>query len=266
MEIIGKRFESNNFGFFKVIDTVDKIKCKEPRYLIQFENTGSYNTASYNSIRHGRVKDRYAPIVAGVGFLGDYDGKITTDPFIYGLYRPWNDMLNRCYNVTDEDYPEYGAIGIRVDKAWFNFGTYLHDVQQLPGFNLKLKYWDIYQLDKDYLQLNIPKCNRIYSKHTCIWISKHDNILLMNTENGNKTGMMGIVERSGGYVVRYRNKSYGKYDNLIAAGNAYNNLFPLLTRSNPHANIFIPNNVPYIPQEEIIKHLMNPKELCKIVQ
>ncbi len=35
-----------------------------------------------------------------------------------------------------------------------------------------------YNLDKDFLQYNIPNIHRVYSPQTCIWMHKKDNIKL----------------------------------------------------------------------------------------
>lgn len=253
---IGSVFKSNNFGNFKVIEQVAKN-----RYLVEFENTGGRTTSSYEAIRHGRVKDKFAPLIAGVGYIGIFEGMIS-DPSNIIFYRPWNDMLHRCYDPNDADYPLYGALGIRVDPAWFDFGTYFEDVKHIEGYDKKLKWPNLYQLDKDYLQMHLPKSERVYSKNTCIWISKYDNIALMNAEMA--PNRIGISYRDNGYNVRLNNRRFGKYTNYIAAANAANIALTMYKCSNPHANIPILNNVPYMPPEEFIKYQINPKIMCEI--
>lgn len=73
-KMIGRSYNSNNFGKFKIISYIGNINGDE-YFKILFENTNSVVEASYNSIRHGRVKDKFYPIVAGVGFIGGFDGK-----------------------------------------------------------------------------------------------------------------------------------------------------------------------------------------------
>lgn len=180
-------------------------------------------------------------------------------------------MIHRCYNINDNDYSHYGAVGIKVDPSWFCFNTYYNDVQKLPNHDLKLKYPSMYQLDKDHLQLNIPKSQRIYSKETCIWLSKHDNTLIATYERDITNGRYnipnrysGVVYRDSGYVARFNNQSYGKYSNPIAAANAYNFIFAERNRYNPFFNIdYIPNrDIQPMSLDEIAKYSINLKPMC----
>lgn len=264
INIIGNHYKSNNFGFFTVIDYIGNNRHGYPYYKIKFDNTESENIASYEAIRHGRVKDKYAPIVAGVGYIGSFEGKVS-DPYILPLYRSWNDMLHRCYDIKDKDYPYYGALGVKVDPKWFDFGIYYNDIQQIYGFDMKLKYPNNYQLDKDYLQLNIPKSQRIYSKNTCIWLSKFDNVSVMNYDQLNENCYPGVIYTNDNYIVRYYNKLYGKYTNPIAAANAYNTIFQLSNLNNKFNNITLPIKFPIMTMEETMQYLKNPKIMCEII-
>ncbi|MEF7710323.1 hypothetical protein V4W75_27055, partial [Bacillus cereus] len=60
--LVGKTFESNSFGSFKI------IKYNSSRdVIIQFENTGSIRSIDLIHTKTGEVKDLYAPTVYGVG-------------------------------------------------------------------------------------------------------------------------------------------------------------------------------------------------------
>lgn len=267
-EYIGKTFESNNFGRFKVLDfdtTSIRAKLRKSVYFkIQFENTGSINYASYDAIKHGRVKDKYAPVIAGVGYIGSFEGKVSY-PDVIHYYSAWNDMLHRCYDKSDRDYPYYGALGVRVDPRWFDFGNYFNDIQQLPGFHLKCRYPDMYQLDKDYLQLHLPKSERVYSKDTCIWLSKFDNTIIMNFDNGNDIGYFGVLYKDHSYIARINNRFYGRYTDPIAAANAARNIYNMANINNKFNNITLPINFPIMSAEETVKYLKNPKIMCVTV-
>lgn len=255
----GEIYHSNNYGDFIVIDYQDNDK-----YIIKFIVTGSTAIASSEAIYHGRVKDKFLPNVAGVGFIGDFPGKIS-DPSIIIFYRPWNDMIHRCYDPTDKDYARYGAIGVSVDYRWHNFNNFFEDAKLLPGYENKLMYPSMYCLDKDYLQYNIPKEQRIYSKNTCIWISKYDNIILMNRENSNSE-YYGVTKHNNKYISRYSHMIIGKFLNPIAAANAYNYYYRTHCMNNPLHTIHILNEVQYMPPNEFIKYNTNPKEMCKIIK
>ena len=253
---VGNIYKSNFCGYFKILRKLDIIISKtndqpyDDYYLIQFLNTGYITEASRSAISNGKVKDRYLPSVANVGYIGNIN-KIT-DPNIFQYYKIWNDIINRCYNVSDHDYKYYGALGISVDESWFCFEKFLFDIKNIRGFELKLKYPDIYQLDKDYLQLNIPKSQRVYSKETCIWLSKYDNIIIMNRDNPTSTGYFGVSYMYNSYYARLSNKKIGRYSNIIAAANRFNHEY--LKNIGPFNNAYVLNNVPYMTPEEVEKY------------
>ena len=257
---IGKIYDSNNFGKYEILERLDNNHFK-----IRFFDTGTIQIVGYEAMRHGRVRDKFAPNVAGVGYTGTFNG-VVSNPINRPIYAAWNDMLNRCYNPTDRDYPLYGGIGITVDHTWFDFGIFFEDVKTIPFYNKKIIYPDIYQLDKDYLQRNIPKSQRVYSKYTCIWLSKYDNSMMMNKDYGSKSGYIGVVCGDGEYTVRINNRYYSTYDDPIAAANASNNLYNMRKINNPHMNIPILNEVPYMSYDEMIKHQLHPKIMYKDVE
>lgn len=83
-DIAGIIYESNNYGKFKVLGETIPIGYNSDveapiRYAIQFLNTGYITDVSYDAIVHGRVLDKTAPGIAGVGCIG-MDLKPTTDP------------------------------------------------------------------------------------------------------------------------------------------------------------------------------------------
>lgn len=255
-------FSSNNNGNLKILN---KVKCSinskgyseiknSDRYITEFIDTGYVSDFSSNAIRKGRVKDKFYRSVANIGFIGS-DIKIT---YHLNYYKSWNDMINRCYNPNDEDYYAYGNIGIIVDQRWFNFTNFLNDIKFLPGFQNKLKYPSEYQLDKDYLQLYIPKNKRIYSPQTCIWISKYDNIEIMNRDRSISNGeYFGVMYKDGSYCTKINNHIYGRFNNPLAAASLFNYIYPLLTRNIPFHDIFILNNIDIIPYDELINYTIN---------
>lgn len=254
-EIIpGKVFKSENFGYFKIIQKIDLVigyKGKEPYYEIEFVNTGYRTLATSNSIRHGRVKDKYVPTIANIGYIGDYFGNITSSEALI-LYRTWNDMLNRCYNPSDKDYPLYGGIGISVNLRWHCFMNFYIDAKQLSNYDKKAIYPSQYQLDKDYLQFNIPKSQRIYSKETCMWLSKADNFMIANRERTN--GYYGVVYRDNRYHTIIGGIKYASFKTPEAAACMFNYLYPLMTYE--FNNIQILNDVKPMTLEELIQAMI----------
>ena len=80
-------------------------------------------------------------------------------------------MLNRCYNVNDTNYHNYGGNGVTVDKEWYDFSKFFYDFIELPGYDKQLLLSSKLELDKDKLQCDLDRSERIYSKHTCCLLS-----------------------------------------------------------------------------------------------
>ena len=247
---VGLIYESKNYGKFKIIHELKREEGKERRFLIEFLNTGYITDASITSIRGGDVRDYLVPSVANIGYIGYIDGYIT-DQNHYAYYKVWNDMMHRCYNVNDKDYPLYGGIGISVDPSWYCFDTFYNDIHYIPGYDLKVQFPDQYQLDKDYLQMNIPKNQRVYSKYTCMWLSKHDNTMIMQRDNPNLTGYFGVYYFRGSYQTIINNVVYGRFNNPEAAAYLFNVIYPLTIKDNIFANVQILNNVRNFTLEEL---------------
>lgn len=253
---IGREYESPKYGKYIIIDHNEY----NDNFIIRFINTGYITEASYGTIRHRRVKDNMAPIVAGVGFVGS-DINVTNSEY-FEYYKVWDDMLNRCYNIFDSGYLNYGEIGVKVDPSWFNFTTFYHDCQLLHNFERKVMYPNRYQLDKDFLQLEIPKEERIYSKYTCIWISDIDNMMIMNRENMGSIKYYGVQYINHAYCTRINNKVFGRFISPEPAAYLYNILYPKYGPQDPFHNIIILNKVKSYTYDELLKYIKPGAEQC----
>lgn len=259
-DITGKIYHSNNCGDFEILGEIEyagkdiHTSATHTRYALRFLNTGYVTDASLDAIRHGRVYDRCMPNVAGVGYVGT--DMLVSDPYVFQFYKAWNDMMNRCYNKTDKDYPLYGGIGITVDPRWHNFSVFMLDVPFLPLYEKKLMYPSIYQLDKDFLQIHVPKNKRIYSRNTCMWLSKLDNVLMMSKDHDIKEGnqYIGVKRGYNCWITSINGATYGKFNNIVAAANLFNHLYPRL--KGPFNDITILNDVPYMSMEELSKYIV----------
>lgn len=89
-------------------------------------------------------------------------------------YSVWKNMLYRCYSKKDVAYDKYGGAGVKVSDEWHCFDTFRKDIENLPGFNEELFYKNKLQLDKD----GLSGLNKIYSKETCQWLSREENLSL----------------------------------------------------------------------------------------
>ena len=67
----------------------------------------------------------------------------------------WNQMLDRCYNPYNNNFPNYGARGIDVCECWFSLKNFISDMG-----------------DKEY-SLSLDRINNDlgYSPENCRWAS-----------------------------------------------------------------------------------------------
>ena len=175
--VAGEIYKSNNFGEFIVIKESGRDINRRKLYEIMFITTQSTKMVSSQEIKNGRIKDDYLPNVYNVGFMGNCS-IIRNDK----IYTCWKNMLKRCYDTKSNDYKNYGAIGIYVSDNWHCFANFKGDIINLEGWNEKSFYDGQLELDKDKLQLNIPKSRRYYDKKTCVWITKQENNFLKRKE------------------------------------------------------------------------------------
>lgn len=122
----------------------------------------------------------------------------------------------------------------------------------------------IYQLDKDYLQLNIPKEQRVYSKDTCIWISSYDNKMMMGylQHNSPSSGYLGVSYKDGSWQTRINGIVYGKFTIPEAAANLFNYIKPKL--SHYFNDIILYNDAQTIPYDELQKYCVGSTTIREI--
>lgn len=259
--IEGKIYSSNNYGDFVIIKNLEERLEKYGHKLskIKFIKTGTTITATHTSILTGNVYDPYYPSVCGVGCIGNASSDCRE-------YNIWHGMIGRCYDTNYKSYKSYGGIGITVDDRWKCFEYFLEDFPSLPGYANYIKDPLSYCLDKDYLQLNVPKNKRVYSKYTCVLMPYNDNSRIMASENNIDTSskFIGVTFEKGFYraciTINGKKKSLGFFTNEIAAANAYNMALKTYTNT---SIMSLYNDVPYMSPTEIIKYNNSAKEMIK---
>ena len=261
-------FQSNTSGPFIIIKNLGCVN-KRNKLLIQFINTGYITECIDFNAFDGKVRDKSINSIST-----DYDISrfINYENHIDNLLRViYAHMISRCYNTNDSKYCMYGELGIKVCDEWLNnINKFISDARLIDRFD-KFYYKPFYyNLDKDYKQMHLPKNKRIYSKDTCIFISKQDNsnLKIIDHKNERKYKYFGVeINAAGNYYSRIRingNRiNLGTFSNEIAAANAYNywslyfhnyELVPLL------------NDVPYMPPDEFIKYNVAPKIMCNQIR
>ena len=250
----------SKYGKYKIIDRIGKNKNDKYIVRIMFlETKYEYNVSLYNA-QHSIVKDPYFKSIFNIGYLGESDSK-----YKKLLYPTWHNMIKRCYNINYERYKDYGGSGVYVDESWHNFANFIEDAQLLPGFDCKLSNPKMYQLDKDYKQLGTN--NKVYSKHTCTWVSIYDNSEIRHYENKNDNIYGVKYTDHGTYIASIDiNGKYihlGTFNNFIAACNAYN-LYKI-NNSNVSTDMLLLNNVEYMSPVEVNNCRTNLKQMIKII-
>ena len=139
--IMGKIYHSKSYGDFIPIRYVYENDKKMVEF--KFIDTGTISTAEPIRVLKGSVKDKYRPSIYGVGYLGH--GEVKDHIRERNI---WGKMLSRCNNPNDKSYKSYGGIGVKVCERWYNFGNFLDDIKQIPGYDKWLTNPD-YQMDKD---------------------------------------------------------------------------------------------------------------------
>ena len=168
-DIVGKKF-INKAGSLFVVTKFVNSDSKNRYYEVLFPYTGYKGIFTKTQIIHSSIKDRYLPTVAGVGFLGN--AKCSRKDRTYSV---WHNMIQRCYNPKSTEYIRYGALGVKVCLRWHNYENFKNDIVYIPGYNEELFQQGLIQLDKDKLQLDTPIQYRIYSPHTCEFITPKEN-------------------------------------------------------------------------------------------
>lgn len=84
-------------------------------------------------------------------------------------------MIYRCYSNTHPSYKFYGERGVTVSDEWHCYDNFRSDIEDLDGYDEGLFYKNKLELDKD----GMDKEAKIYSKETCRWVSREENLSLV---------------------------------------------------------------------------------------
>lgn len=167
----GQTFASETCGEYTVLDEMGRDGDGRSLHVVQFRETGFSTTVRADVVQAGTIRDPFYPTVCGVGHVGSYELKTNLD---HNLYKVWSHMIERCYNANCKEFELYGAKGIFVCDRWLSFTNFREDCSSMPGWLAKSMDPRSRQIDKDYYSSNY------YSKETCVWITKRDNIRYQN--------------------------------------------------------------------------------------
>ena len=188
----------NNFGSKMVI--IGYRKCKDiDIHFPEYDWVAKH--AEYKSFKKGTIKCPYEPRVFGVGYLGEGKYKTTENGKHTDEYIIWYNMLMRCYDPKyQEKRPTYE--GCFVEDYLLNF--------QHMGEWINENYYEVagerMELDKDIL----CKGNKVYSRHTCMFVPQRINSLLTKSDNSRGKNPIGVHPNSSGNYQVHCNNGYGK--------------------------------------------------------
>ena len=261
-----KIYQSNNYGRFVILETRKNDKSRHSIARIRFIDTGYECDTLLCNATKGNVKDATIKPLKNVDSFSCEE----KDSFIVSKLRTiWHSMLRRCNNPTHKEYYAYGERGVTIDPAWYDFNTFLNDCKSLPQYDKFVNDPYNYQLDKDFLQIDLPKHLRVYSKDTCVFLSNRDNTNLRAIENARNSKLsseyFGVCKIKGKYymgITCNTNKISIYSDDEIAAANAYNYWFEKL---HLYDLVKLRNDVPFMSVEEWESHIISTREMVKIV-
>lgn len=107
-------------------------------------------------------------------------------------YKSWHSMRSRCSNANDPSYGEYGGRGIRVDRRWNWFETFLSDMGERPA-GCSLERIDF---------------NGDYTPGNCVWATA-------TTQNRNKRDNLVLVHDGRSQPLSAWAQEFGLADNVL---------------------------------------------------
>lgn len=177
--LIGKEFETNNYGKCVVTDYVDKNNV-----TVMFFDPKCYVKCSSGNLRKGTVRNPMFPSFYNKGYLGvgKYDSRNNS------AFKIWMGILIRLYdNSSKIKQPTYNDVDIC--EEWLDFQNFAEWCHSQKGFSSKDEKGKVYQLDKDIL----VKGNKVYSPETCCFVPQEVNKLLTNRRNDRGFYPIGVI-------------------------------------------------------------------------
>jgi hypothetical protein len=133
----------------------------KPVYEIEFDS-GYRTTATSQDMHRGKIRDRGAPSVCGVGITGWE----IENPSQHPLYHTWHGMIERCHSDAEK---HHNYRDVSVCDQWLRFNLFVKDAEELPGYDMDRILAGELTIDKDKLgPLTGP---RTYGPDTCCWLT-----------------------------------------------------------------------------------------------
>lgn len=108
--------------------------------------------------------------------------------------KAWQGMMNRCYTVTNKDYPTVGGKGITVCERWKNYDNFLSDMGEKPEGAQFARYLNTGNFEPDncyWQRLVNTRTNPVYS--TWKGIKRRCGSLRVNSNTAREYKERGVV-------------------------------------------------------------------------
>ena len=148
-----------------------KNSKKKKRYgIFQCQHCGKEFKTILASVKKGHTKS------CGC-FHGNTGKNITHGLSSHRFYHTWSNMVDRCYNLKNKDYHNYGGKGIKVCEEWLDIKKFIEwaDKTSIEGYTLD-------RTDSD----------KGYSPDNCRWADKTTQVINRGIAKNNKSGYTGV--------------------------------------------------------------------------
>lgn len=116
-------------------------------------------------------------------------------------YRAWSALRNRCTNINNKNYNNYGGRGITVCERWNKFENFLSDMGEKPSKS--------HSIDR----INV---NEGYNPENCRWATAMEQARNRRNKKSNKTGQPGVCweNHTKKWLATISKKLIGRYENI----------------------------------------------------
>lgn len=207
-----KEYQTISSGIAKIVKDYGYAypgRPKERMVRVKFVGTGFEKDVALRGLQTGYIRDNLAPFNS---FMNQ--PVVLNDTILHYMFKhKWRSMIDRCKVTSRDDYGIYGGAGITVCDRWQNFDNYVQDIKSMHGYQLFLTNPNLYQIDKDYLQIPKPKNTYMYSPETCVWLDRYSNDTILSRMN--PTEYNGVMYNNLGFFALIYNANFC---NLLSYG------------------------------------------------
>ena len=175
--------------------------------IFKCQYCGKEFRATLGHVKHGNTKS--------CGCFHGNTGKNKTHGLSgHRFYNTWANMMNRCYNKKNKDYPNYGARGITVCKEWYDTKTFIEWAEETHVEGTTLDRINTYGN---------------YEKGNVRWASSTIQRTNQRINNKNTSGFVGVSwvnarsKWKANIISNYISIHLGYYDNIEDAVKARDN-------------------------------------------